>query len=77
MEIGNHSWTHADLARMGQATATRELTRTSNAIRRASGQGPFSVRPPYGSFVQATPHTGCPSSCGTWTPRTGRTTAAR
>lgn len=60
MEIGNHSWTHADLARMGQATATRELTRTSNAIRRASGQGPFSVRPPYGSFVQATPHTGLP-----------------
>jgi len=48
-EIGNHSYTHADLTRLSRADAERELTRTSKAIRQATGQPVTLMRPPYGA----------------------------
>jgi len=48
-EIGNHSYTHADLTRLSASEAGQELTRTSKAIRRATGQPVTLMRPPYGA----------------------------
>ncbi|WP_205718354.1 polysaccharide deacetylase family protein [Actinomadura sp. WMMA1423] len=48
-EIADHSYTHADLGRASEKKITDELTRTQEAIRRASGVVPVLLRPPYGS----------------------------
>lgn len=48
-EIGNHSYTHADLTRLSAGDAERELTRTSMAIQRATGKSVTLMRPPYGA----------------------------
>ena len=47
-DVANHSWTHANLGGGGPA-ATSELSRTSAAIERATGQRPCLFRAPYGS----------------------------
>lgn len=47
-EIGDHSWNHADLAAGGPA-AQQELQRTREAVRRATGYTPCTMRPPYGA----------------------------
>ncbi|TDD80247.1 hypothetical protein E1293_21150 [Actinomadura darangshiensis] len=48
-EIADHSYTHADLGRASKKKIMSELTRTQEAIRRASGVTPVMLRPPYGS----------------------------
>ncbi|NYD50577.1 peptidoglycan/xylan/chitin deacetylase (PgdA/CDA1 family) [Actinomadura luteofluorescens] len=48
-EIADHSYTHADLGRASKKKIMAELTRTQDAIRRASGVTPVLLRPPYGS----------------------------
>ncbi|WP_306434460.1 polysaccharide deacetylase family protein, partial [Actinomadura roseirufa] len=48
-EVANHSYTHADLGRASQKKIMSELTRTQDAVRRASGVTPVLLRPPYGS----------------------------
>ena len=48
-EIADHSYTHADLGRASQKKVMAELTKTQDAIRRASGVVPVLLRPPYGS----------------------------
>ncbi|MGP4023765.1 polysaccharide deacetylase family protein [Actinomadura sp. 3N407] len=48
-EIADHSYTHADLGRASRKKIISELTRTQEAIRRASGVTPDMLRPPYGS----------------------------
>jgi len=48
-EIANHSYTHADLGRASDAKIMSELTRTQEAVRRATGVAPVLLRPPYGS----------------------------
>ncbi|MFA1544401.1 polysaccharide deacetylase family protein [Actinomadura monticuli] len=48
-EIGDHSYTHADLGTASKTTVMSELTRTQDAIRRAAGFTPVLLRPPYGS----------------------------
>lgn len=48
--VGDHTWSHPDLARLGQADADRELRRAARTIRGASGRGPYLVRPPYGAW---------------------------
>ncbi|UTI65243.1 polysaccharide deacetylase family protein [Paraconexibacter antarcticus] len=50
--IGNHSFTHANLAAGGGAAAD-ELRRTQDAIRRESGFTPCLFRPPYGGTSPA------------------------
>jgi peptidoglycan/xylan/chitin deacetylase (PgdA/CDA1 family) len=46
--IGNHTWTHPDMAGLSAAAQTSELTLTNDAIRRATGFEPCLWRPPYG-----------------------------
>lgn len=48
-EIGNHSWGHANLAKLSAEEVRNDLSRTNDAIRDAVGTAPTSARPPYGS----------------------------
>jgi len=48
-ELGDHSYTHTDLGMSSKQKITSELSRTREAIRRASGATPGLMRPPYGS----------------------------
>ncbi|WP_245679701.1 polysaccharide deacetylase family protein [Actinomadura hibisca] len=48
-ELGNHSYTHADLGRSSAAKVREELERTQEAIEQAAGVTPTLMRPPYGS----------------------------
>jgi peptidoglycan/xylan/chitin deacetylase (PgdA/CDA1 family) len=50
-EIGNHSWSHPDLARMSEASVQNEIQKTNDAIVAACGQSPKVMRPPYGAFT--------------------------
>ncbi len=52
-EIGNHSWSHPNFAKMTDEAVRSELTRTSDAIEAAIGKRPTLMRPPYGSFTKA------------------------
>ncbi len=47
-EIGNHTWTHADLAQLDYAAAHDQLRRTHDAIGRYLGRTPTLLRPPWG-----------------------------
>ena len=49
-EIGNHSWSHPYLAKMSDAAVRRELRRSDDAIKDATGRRPTLMRPPYGSI---------------------------
>lgn len=51
-ELGNHSFTHADLARLSDKKIKNEITKTNKYIKEASGHNPTVFRPPYGSFDQ-------------------------
>lgn len=50
-EIGNHSWSHKVLSSLSDAAVARELERTDEAIRKATGFSPKLMRPPYGAFT--------------------------
>jgi peptidoglycan/xylan/chitin deacetylase (PgdA/CDA1 family) len=47
-EIGNHTWSHADLATLDTATARAQLDRTHALIHRLTGRETRLLRPPYG-----------------------------
>ena len=49
-EIGNHSFSHADLTRLSNADCQRELSDTDAEIRRVTGHEASVVRPPYGYY---------------------------
>lgn len=49
-EIGNHSFSHADLTRLSMADCQRELSDTDAEIRRVTGHEASVVRPPYGYY---------------------------
>jgi len=49
-EIGNHTYTHANLQKLDEAGVRRELDRGRDAILRATGQTPRVMRPPYGAL---------------------------
>ncbi|MBE1537979.1 polysaccharide deacetylase family protein [Actinomadura algeriensis] len=49
-EIGNHSYTHADLGAASKRRVVEELRKTQDAVRRATGFTPVLLRPPYGSM---------------------------
>ncbi|MGC9668537.1 polysaccharide deacetylase family protein [Planosporangium sp. 12N6] len=53
-EIGNHSWSHPDLARLDLAGVRRELTRTHDMIRAVTGREINLMRPPYGHLGGST-----------------------
>lgn len=49
-ELGNHSWTHADLSKANREKINSEIHDTTKIIEEATGQKPVSFRPPYGAF---------------------------
>ncbi|WP_241474695.1 polysaccharide deacetylase family protein [Nocardiopsis xinjiangensis] len=51
-EIGNHTWDHQDLTELSSQEIQSELQRTDQAITRATGEEPGTVRPPYGALDQ-------------------------
>jgi peptidoglycan/xylan/chitin deacetylase (PgdA/CDA1 family) len=48
--IGNHTWTHPDLALLSAAHIQAEIDRTSDALEKVIGVRPIFFRPPYGSL---------------------------
>ena len=53
-EIASHGHTHRNLAGMSAAGVRTELTRTNQAIQRATGTTPTTFRPPFGSHNATT-----------------------
>ena len=49
-EIGNHSWAHPNFGKMSDDVIRRELRKTDDVIRSATGARPTLLRPPYGSI---------------------------
>jgi peptidoglycan/xylan/chitin deacetylase (PgdA/CDA1 family) len=47
--VADHTWTHANLTALSTGSIDSELSRTKDAIRRATGRGPNLFRPPYGA----------------------------
>jgi len=50
-EIGNHSWSHPNFGKMSDDAVRRDLQKTDDAIRSATGTRPTLMRPPYGSIT--------------------------
>jgi peptidoglycan-N-acetylglucosamine deacetylase len=53
-EVGNHSWSHDDLATLDLARVNAELCRTHALIQRVTGRAPTLLRPPYGHLGGST-----------------------
>ncbi len=51
-EIGNHTYTHRVLSKLDDTEVRTELTRCRNAIGRAAGVQPRTLRPPYGAMLE-------------------------
>lgn len=51
-EIGNHSQTHRLLTKLGDSELRQEMKRCEDAIARAAGVRPRTMRPPYGGLLQ-------------------------
>ena len=49
-EIGNHTWNHPNLTKLSNASVRKELDTTRDAIIRATGVQPRTMRPPYGAL---------------------------
>ncbi|MCX6966390.1 MAG: polysaccharide deacetylase family protein [Verrucomicrobia bacterium] len=50
-EIGNHSWSHPNLAKMSDEAVRSQLQRTQDTVFQIAGIKPRLMRPPYGSFT--------------------------
>src|SRR5437660_3636882 len=50
-EIGNHSWSHPNFAKMSAESVRSQLQRTDDVIKSATGLRPTLLRPPYGSIT--------------------------
>lgn len=48
--IGNHTFNHVQLSQLSDAKACEEITRTSDAIYRITGQYTTFIRPPFGEW---------------------------
>jgi len=48
-EIANHTWSHPSLTKIGAARVKSEMDQTTEAIRKATGVTPKTMRPPYGA----------------------------
>ncbi|HEV7899861.1 MAG TPA: polysaccharide deacetylase family protein [Planosporangium sp.] len=53
-EVGNHSWSHPDLAQLDFNEVRRELSRTHDVIRSVTGRETNLMRPPYGHLGGST-----------------------
>lgn len=52
-ELGNHSYDHADLSKLGADGVQNEVSTTNTKISQAAGTGATVMRPPYGAISQA------------------------
>lgn len=52
-EIGNHSYSHRLLSKMSDSAIREDLTRCRDAVGRAAGVQPRTLRPPYGGLLQS------------------------
>ena len=52
-EIGNHTHTHRLLSKLGNDEVRQEISRCRDAIVRAAGVQPRTMRPPYGGMLQS------------------------
>lgn len=50
--VGNHSWNHANLAKIPIAEVTDQLIRTNEEMNRVAGVRPYLMRPPYGALSE-------------------------
>jgi peptidoglycan-N-acetylglucosamine deacetylase len=50
-EIGNHSWSHPNFAKMSDEAVRSQLRKTDDAIQNAIGKSATLLRPPYGSIT--------------------------
>ncbi|GIM47852.1 hypothetical protein DNHGIG_34010 [Collibacillus ludicampi] len=53
-EIGNHAYSHPDMARVSRERALREITRTNDLIKQTLGITPALFAPPSGSYTEET-----------------------
>lgn len=51
-EIGNHTYTHRLLSKLSDSEVRGELSRCRDAVGRAAGVQPRTLRPPYGGLLQ-------------------------
>ena len=52
-QIGNHSWSHPLLTKISLEQAKSQINDTTEALKKASGQGVHIMRPPYGGINAA------------------------
>lgn len=50
--IGNHTYHHVNLANLSYEDMDREIRMTDDLVREITGEEPFLVRPPFGSFPE-------------------------
>jgi peptidoglycan/xylan/chitin deacetylase (PgdA/CDA1 family) len=53
-EVGNHTWSHPDLATLDLRRAYEEMRRADETIREVTGRAPTLFRPPYGHLGGST-----------------------
>ena len=53
MEIGSHSWSHPNLKTLSDEKVKKQLDKTNEALKKASGQESTVFRPPYGNSSKA------------------------
>jgi len=51
-EIGNHSWSHPNLAKLSDEAVHSQLQRTEDIIVKTAGLKPKLMRPPYGELTK-------------------------
>src|SRR4029453_12804384 len=51
-EIGNHSWSHPNLAKLSDESVRTQLQRTEDIIAKTTGVKPRLMRPAYGEFTK-------------------------
>ncbi|WP_323034798.1 polysaccharide deacetylase family protein [Pararhodobacter sp.] len=55
-EVGNHTWTHPTLSRLGNGSVLSEIDRTQEVVWRTVGALPVTMRPPYGAMSSQQSH---------------------
>jgi peptidoglycan/xylan/chitin deacetylase (PgdA/CDA1 family) len=51
-EVGNHTYSHPILSKLSDSAVREELTKCRDAVARAAGVQPRTMRPPYGALLQ-------------------------
>lgn len=49
-EIGNHTYSHANLTEIDSADVEEEIDKVNRVVKKATGEGATVIRPPYGAY---------------------------